>query len=92
MIFGDHQPPFITSAQGDHDVAVHVVTDIPDLPGPLAAAGFAAGGQIPWAPSASEEFRIEAFYSFVLSLLSTEDGLALEYSPRGIAVPAVPTW
>ena len=45
LIFGDHQPPFITNGQGDHDVAVHVLTDIPALPGPLAAAGFTAGGE-----------------------------------------------
>ena len=92
LVFGDHQPPFITNGQGDHDVALHVVTDIPDLHRPLAEAGFAAGGEIPWAPSASEEFRMEAFYSFVLSLLSTEDGAALNYSPKGLVLPDVPEW
>ena len=92
LIYGDHQPPFIASGRGDHDVMVHVVTDISDLPGPLAASGFSARWEMPWTPSASsEEFRIEAFYSFVLSLLSTEDGAALEYSPKGIAIPALPT-
>ena len=92
VIFGDHQPPFITNGQGDHDVAIHVVTDIPALPGPLAAAGFTAGGEKTWAPSASTEFRMEAVYSFLVSLLSTEDGDALEYSPTGFALPEVPTW
>ena len=91
VIFGDHQPPFITDGQGDHDVALHVVTDILALTGPLTAAGFAAGGDTPWV-SAAETFRIEALYSFVVSLLSTEDGAALDYSPTGMAIPTVPTW
>ena len=90
LIYGDHQPPFIADS-GDHDVVVHVVTDIPDLPGPLVASGFASGWELPWAPAASEEFRIEAFYSFLVSLLSTEDEAALDYSPRGIAVSGLPT-
>ncbi len=92
LVFGDHQPPFITSEQGDHDVAVHVVTDIPDLPAPLVASGFVAEGELPWAPGAEEDFRIEAFYSFLVSLLSTEDGAALEYAPKGMELPTVPTW
>ena len=92
LIYGDHQPPFIAGGRGGNDVAVHVVTDIPDLPGPLATAGFTAGGGIAWTRSASEEFRIEAFYSFIVSLLSTEDGSPLEYSPHGIALPIVRTW
>ena len=91
VVFGDHQPPFITDGQGEHDVAVHVVTDIPALSEPLGAAGFTDGGDIPWA-SASEGFRLEALYSFVVSLLSTEEGAALEYSPTGLRLPTVPTW
>ncbi len=91
LIYGDHQPPFITNGRGDNDVAVHVITDIPELLGPLAEAGFAAGSSTPWT-SASEEFRIEGFYSFVVSLLSTEGGADLEYSPQGFSVPTVPTW
>ena len=90
LIYGDHQPPFIADGYGDRDVTMHVVTDIPDLPGPLVASGFATGWELPWAPVAAEEFRIEALYSFVLSLLSTEADGALEYSPLGIAVPAAP--
>lgn len=92
LIFGDHQPPFITDGQGDSDVALHVVTDIPALPEPLAAAGFSTGGGIAWKPSASTAFRMEAIYPFVLSLLSTDPGKPLEYSPTGIAVPELPTW
>ena len=45
LIYGDHQPPFIAGGRGGNDVAVHVVTDIPDLPGPLATAGFTAGAE-----------------------------------------------
>ncbi len=92
LIFGDHQPPFITDGRGDVDVALHVVTDLPALPGPLAAAGFASGGEIAWTPSASTTFGMEALYPFVLSLLSAEAGAALEYSPTGIAVPELPAW
>ncbi len=91
VIYGDHQPPFITDGRGGNDVAVHVVTDIPDLSGLLAAAGFITGGDIPWA-SAVETFRLEAFYPFVVSLLSTEGGASLEFSPTGLDLPAVPTW
>ena len=91
LIFGDHQPPFIADGQGDNDVPLHVVTDIPTLAGPLEAAGFAAG-EIRWQPSASQEFRMEAIYPFLLSLLSTEAGDSLHYSPTGIAVPDLPTW
>ena len=35
---------------------------------------------------------MEAVYPFLVSLLSTEDGDALEYSPTGFAIPEVPTW
>ena len=92
LIFGDHQPPFIADRQGGSDVALHVVTDIPELPGPLAAAGFAAGGEISWEPSVGPEFRVEAIYPFLLSLLSVEAGDDLRFSPTGIAVPALPEW
>ena len=92
LIFGDHQPPFITDGHGDSDVALHVVTDIGALQEPLAAAGFANGGGIAWEPSTSTPFRMEALYPFLLSLLSAEDGAPLKYSPTGIAVPDLPTW
>ena len=92
LIFGDHQPPFITDGQGDSDVALHVVTDIPALPEPLAAAGFAVGGEVAWEPTASAAFRMEAIYPFLVSLLSAEDGDPLDYSPTGIALPELPTW
>ena len=92
LIFGDHQPPFITDGQGDSDVALHVVTDVPALPEPLAAAGFSTGGEIAWEPKAATAFRMEAIYPFVLSLLTADPGEPLEYSPTGIAVPELPTW
>ena len=92
LVFGDHQPPFITDGQGDSDVALHVVTDIPALSGPLSAAGFAAGGRVAWEPRAATPFRMEALYSFVLSLLSTEAGQPLEYDPTGLGVPELPAW
>ena len=92
LIFGDHQPPFITDGQGDSDVPFHVVTDLPALPGPLTAAGFAVGGEVAWEPTRSTEFRMAALYPFLLSLLSAEAGDPLEYSPTGIAVPELPTW
>ena len=60
--------------------------------GPLAAAGFAVGGKVAWEPGASTAFRMEALYPFLLSLLSTETGDSLEYSPTGIAVPELPAW
>ncbi len=90
LIYGDHQPPFIADGHGDHDVMMHVITDIPELSGPLAASGFATRWDLPWAPAAAEEFRIEAFYSLVVSLLSTNGDGALSYSPLGIAVAAAP--
>ena len=92
LIFGDHQPPFITDGQGDSDVALHVVTDIPALPEPLAAAGFAVGGEVAWEPTASAAFRMEAIYPFLVRLLSAEVGDSLDYSPKGIALPELPTW
>ena len=92
LIFGDHQPPFITDGQGDSDVALHVVTDIPALPESLAAAGFAVGGEVAWEPAASAAFRMEAIYPFLVSLLSAEVGDPLDYSPTGIALPELPTW
>ena len=91
LIFGDHQPPFITDGQGDNDVAMHVVTDIPALLEPLAKAGFAAGSDIGWEPGATA-FRMEAVYPFLLSLLSTKAGGSLKFSPTGIALPRLPTW
>ena len=91
LILGDHQPPFITDGHGESDVALHVVTDIPALPELLAAGGFTAGGDVPWKSAAPTEFRMEGFYPFLLSLLSTEAGDTLEYSPTGIAVPKLPT-
>ena len=93
LVLGDHQPPFIADGQGGSDVAVHVVTDVAGLPGPLAAAGFAAGSDVPWTPStASTEFRTEAIYPFLLSLLAVDAGGTLAFSPTGIAVPEVPEW
>ena len=92
LIFGDHQPPFITDGRGDNDVALHVLTDIPTLAGPLAAAGFSTGGELAWEPAGAATFRMEAIYPFLLSLLSAEAGASLEYSPTGIAVPELPTW
>ena len=92
VILGDHQPPFITDGQGGNDVALHVVTDIPALPEPLAAAGFATGGELDWKPGASTAFRMEAVYPFLLSLLSTEAGGSLKFSPGGIVLPDLPTW
>ena len=91
LIFGDHQPPFITDGYGDNDVAMHVVTDIPALLEPLATAGFAAGSEIGWEPGATT-FRMEAVYPFLLSLLSTKAGGSLKFSPTGIALPSLPTW
>ena len=91
LILGDHQPPFITDGHGESDVALHVVTDIPALPDLLAAGGFTAGGDVPWTSAAPTEFRMEGFYPFLLSLLSTEAGDTLEYSQTGIAVPKLPT-
>ena len=92
LIFGDHQPPFITDGHGDNDVALHVVTDIAALQEPLAAAGFAKGEGIAWKPSASTAFQMEALYPFLLSLLAAEPGDLLEYSPTGIPVPELPAW
>ena len=92
LILGDHQPPFITDGKGGNDVAMHVVTDLPALPESLAATGFTPAADIPWAASAPTEFRIEAIYPFLVSLLSTEDGEPLEYSPAGIAAPELPAW
>ena len=92
LVLGDHQPPFIAEGKGGNDVALHVVTDIPALPEPLAWAGFTPGADIAWGASAGMEFRMEAIYPFVVSLLSTEHGEALEYSPTGIAVPELPAW
>ena len=92
LIFGDHQPPFIADGRGGNDIPLHVVTDIPTLPDPLEAAGFSAGGEIAWQPTASAAFGMEAVYPFVLSLLSAEAGDSLRYSPTGIAVPELPTW
>ena len=91
LIFGDHQPPFVTDGHGDSDVALHVVTDVAALEGPLAAAGFAKGEGTAWEP-ASKSFRMEALYPFLLSLLAAEPGEPLEYSPTGIAVPELPAW
>ena len=91
LILGDHQPPFIAQERGGFDVPVHLVTDIPDLAEALPPAGFAVGGDIPWT-SAAESFRVEALYPLVVSLLSTEEGAALEYSPTGLTLPVVPTW
>ncbi|MDE2904790.1 MAG: hypothetical protein OXQ28_01760 [Acidobacteriota bacterium] len=92
LIFGDHQPPFITEGHGGNDVALHVVTDVATLPGPLQAAGFAKGGEIRWEPGASTRFRMEALYPFLVSLLAAEPGEVLEYSPTGIVVPELPSW
>ena len=93
LVLGDHQPPFIADGQGGSDVALHVVTDIPDLAEPLAASGFTAGGEIHWEPSTpATEFRMEAVYPFLLGLLAVEAGDALEYSPTGIKMPDVPAW
>ncbi len=92
LIFGDHQPPFITEGHGGNDVALHVVTDVATLPGPLQAAGFAKGGEILWEPGASTGFRMEALYPFLLSLLAAEPGEPLEYNPTGLVVPELPTW
>ena len=91
LIFGDHQPPFVTDGHGESDVALHVVTDIAALERPLAAAGFAKGEGTAWEP-ASTSFRMEALYAFLLSLLAAEPGEPLEYSPTGIAVPELPAW
>ena len=92
LILGDHQPPFITDGQGGNDIALHVVTDVPALPESLAAAGFATGGELVWKPGASTAFRMEAVYPFLLSLLSTETGGSLKFSPGGILLPDLPTW
>ncbi len=92
LILGDHQPPFITDGQGGNDVALHVVTDIPALPEPLAAAGFATGDELRWKAGASTAFRMEAVYPFLLSLLSTEAEGSLKFSPGGIVLPDLPTW
>ena len=93
LVLGDHQPPFIADGQGGNDVALHVVTDLVELRGPLAAAGFAAGGDVPWTPSTpATEFRTEAVYPFLLSLLAVDAGGKLAFSPTGIAVPEVPEW
>ena len=93
VVVGDHQPPFIADGQGGNDVAVHVVTDLSELPGPLAAAGFVAGGDVPWTPSTSPpEFRMEAMYPFVLSLLAVEASGKLEFSPTGLAFREVRVW
>ena len=93
VVLGDHQPPFIADGQGGNDVAVHVVTDLAELPGPLAATGFVAGGDVAWTPSTSStEFRTEALYPFLLSLLAVDAGGKLEFSPTGIAVREVSGW
>lgn len=90
LIFGDHQPPFITDGQGESDVAFHVVTDVAALHEPLAAAGFAKGGKTAW--EAPAELGVEAVYPFLVSLLTAEAGEPLEFSPTGIALPELPTW
>ena len=90
LIFGDHQPPFITDGQGESDVAFHVVTDVAALHEPLAAAGFAKGGKTAW--EAPAELGVEAVYPFLVSLLTAEAGERLEFSPTGIALPELPTW
>ena len=93
VVLGDHQPPFIADGQGGNDVAVHVVTDLAELTEPLATAGFVAGGDVPWTPSTSPpEFRMEATYPFLLSLLAVEAGGKLHFSPTGIAVRDVRVW
>ena len=93
LVLGDHQPPFITGGQGGTDVALHLLTDVPDLEESLAASGFASGGEIRWEPSTpATEFRMEGVYPFLLSLLAVEAGDPLQYSPTGIAIPEVPEW
>ena len=51
LVFGDHQPPFIADGRGGSDVAFHVVTDIPALSEPLAAAGSRSEGRSPGSPA-----------------------------------------
>ena len=52
-----------------------------------------AGGQLPWAPSTSStEFRTEALYPFLLSLLAVDAGGKLALSATGIAVREVSGW
>ena len=92
LVLGDHQPPFIAGGKGGNGVALHVVTDLAALPEPLKAAGFAAGADTAWDASTPSEFRMEAVYPFLVSLLSSEDGEPLEYSPTGIAAPEAPAW
>ncbi|MXY26378.1 MAG: hypothetical protein F4Y45_17895 [Acidobacteria bacterium] len=92
LILGDHQPPFIAGGRGDNDVALHVVTDVAALPEPLAWAGFTPGADAPWDAAATTEFRMEAIYPFLVSVLASESGEPLEFSPTGIAAPELPAW
>ena len=75
LIVGDHQPPFITDGLGGDDVALHVVTDIPQLSRALESTGFATGRGVAWDGPVAEAFRMEALYPFLLSLLSAEHGV-----------------
>ena len=92
LVLGDHQPPFIAGGKGGNDVALHVVTDVPTLPDPLAWAGFTPGADTPWDAATATEFRMEAIYPFLVSVLSSEIGEPLEFSPTGIAAPTLPAW
>lgn len=84
LIFGDHQAPFITDGYGDNDVVLHIVTDMPGYPEALAATGFANGVVPAVEPDGATSLRMEGFYSFVLSLLTTPEGESLDFAPTGV--------
>ena len=85
LIFGDHQPPFITDGHGGNNVVLHVISDLPNHAQWLTELGFRGGAEPAAIPPNTRPLRLEGIYSLLLALLTSPDGSAMNVDLQGIA-------
>lgn len=86
VLFGDHQPPFVTKEKHGLDTPVHVITKNKDFLTTFHTYGFSEGMMPQVTNSAS--LRHEGFYSLFMKALNknygTNPDIELPYLPNGV--------
>ena len=88
VVFGDHQPPFITPKSSGKHTPIHVLSRNPQLVEEFLECGFAPTWSL--ANASIDPIRHEGFLSLLMRAMNrafgTNPALPVEYSPAGTAL------
>jgi len=87
VVFGDHQPPFITDQRYGFETPIHIVSKRPELLEPFLKIGFQEG-MYPPAQDEGSQMKHEGFFSLFMQGLNKAYGMQperdLPYKPGGV--------